>query len=443
MLVMQRTERIFIKPGHPNFDACRRFCGQARRLGNCAVYALRQRFFAKEPLFTRTELDQTMRTDHADVYRAMPSAASAQRQAQIISEQIKSWFKASASYRKNPEKFKARPNLPGYKKRYRTFVVGRNGYKIENHRLYITGGKEYGFQPLKIRCCETQAFNAKIAETVVGDVRIVPLGNSFVLELTFEQEGVQTENLKLDDSAACSIDLGIDNFATMISTKAEAPFLLVKGGKVKSINQWWNKQVAELKSLGKTGHIAAKSRRRYCQMEDFLHKASRLVIEYCLAYDVGTIIIGQNPLWKTECNMGKVNNQKFVSIPHSRFIDKVKYKAQAYGIKVIVREESYTSKASALDFDAIPNYGVNDSVKATFSGKRIQRGLYRTANGTEINADVNGALNIARKELGDEWLKSHLKANGGRMNRPVSVRDIGQTLKEGLRSLETASVRAR
>ena len=349
-----------------------------------------------------------------------------------------------ASYKQQPEKFQGKPNLPGYKKKYRIFIVNRNGYKIENHRLYLTGGKEYGFPLLKIRCCETQAFNAKIKETVVGDVRIVPLGNSFVLELTFEYDGTQTENLKPDASAACSIDLGLKNFATMISTKAEVPFLLVKGGKVKSINQWWNKQVAELKSHGKSGHIAAKSRRRYSRMEDYLHKTSRLVIEYCLAYDLGTIIIGYNPQWKTECNLGKVNNQKFVSIPHSRFIDKVKYKAQAYGIRVIVREESYTSKASALDFDAIANYGVDEqSVKGKFSGNREKRGLYRTADGTAINADINGALNIARKELGDEWLKKQLKANGGRMNRPVSVRNIGQTLKEGLRSLETESVRAR
>ena len=385
---MQRTERILIKPGHPNFGACHRLCGQARRLGNCAVYALRQRFFAKAPLLTRSELDKTVRSDNAEVYRSMPSAASAQRQTQIVSEQMKSWLKACASYRKNPEKFKAHPNLPGYKKRYRSFIVGRNGYKIENHRLYLTGG--------------TQAFNAKISETVVGDVRIVPLGNSFVLELTFECEDAQVEKLKLDDSAACSIDLGIDNFATMISTKAEAPFLLVKGGKVKSINQWWNKQVAELKSLGKFGHIAAKYRRRYSQMEDYLHKANRLVIECCLTYDIGTVIIGYNPQWKTECNMGKVNDQKFVAIPHARFIYKVKYKAQVYGIKVIVHEESYTSKASALDFDAVPDYRTDDeSVKGKFSGNRVKRGLYRTADGTEINADINGALNIARKELGD------------------------------------------
>ena len=348
-----------------------------------------------------------------------------------------------ASYKQQPEKFQGKPNLPGYKKKYRTFIINRNGYKIENHRLYLTGGKEYGFPPLKIRCCETQAFNAKIKETVVGDVRIMPLGNSFVLELTFEYDGAQTENLKPDASAACSIDWGLNNFATMISTKAEVPFLLVKGGKLKLINPWRNKQIAELKSLGKPGHIAAKSRRRYSRMEDYLHKASCLVIEYCLAYDLGTVIIGHNPQRKTECNLGKVNNQNFVFIPHARFINKVKYKAQSYGIKVIVREESYTFKASALDFDVVPNYGVDEQpVKGKFSGNREKHDLYCTANGTAISADINGALNIARKELGDKWLKKQLKANGGRMNRPVSVRDIGQTLKEGLRSLETASVRA-
>ena len=99
---------------------------------------------------------------------------------QIVSEQMKSWLMASAFYRKSPEKFKAHPNLPGYKKRHRSFVVGCNGYKIENHRLYLTGRKEVDFQPLKIRCSEAQAFNAKIKEIIVGDVRIVPLGNIFV-----------------------------------------------------------------------------------------------------------------------------------------------------------------------------------------------------------------------------------------------------------------------
>ena len=218
---MQRTERIFIQSGPPNFGACHKLCGQARRLGNCAVYALPHRFFAKELLIARSELDKTVRSDNGKVYRSIPSAASALRQTQIASERMKSWLLASVSYRKNPEKFKAHPNLTGYKKRYRSFVVGRNGYKIENRRLYLTGGKEVGFQSLKIRCCAAQAFNAKIKETIVGDVRIVPLGNSFVLELTFEYDGAQADNVKQDDSAACSIDVEIDNFATLISTKRD------------------------------------------------------------------------------------------------------------------------------------------------------------------------------------------------------------------------------
>ena len=109
---------------------------------------------------------------------------------------------------------------------------------------------------------------------------------------------------------------------------------------------------------------------------------------------------------------------------------------------MIVREESYTSKASALDFDEIPNYGKKEA-HYSFSGKRIKRGLYRTSNGSLLNADVNGALNIARKELGNEWLQNLLRVNGGCMSQPVSVRNLGLTLKEGLRPLETASVRVR
>ena len=439
---MQRTERILVKPNHSHYDACRRLCSQARRLGNCAVYALRQRFFSKEPLLSRSDLDKFVRENSANVYRAMPSAASAQRQTQIVSEQMKGWFAANKAYKQSPEKFQARPNLPGYKNRYRTFVVGRNGYKVFHNRLYLSGGKAFGFQPLDVRCCENQAFNAKTSETIVGDVRIVPMGNAFYIELTFEIKDAQTDSVLLDSSQACAIDLGIDNFATMISTQVEAPFLLVKGGKIKSINQLWNKQVAELKSKKKDGHIASKSRKRYCQLEDFLHKASRLVIDYCLAYNIGTIIIGHSKLWKTKTNIGKENNQKFVCIPHSRFIEKVQYKAKAYGINVIVREESYTSKASALDFDEIPDYGKKEA-HYSFSGKRIKRGLYRTSNGSLLNADVNGALNIARKELGNEWLQNLLRVNGGCMSQPVSVRNLGLILKEGLRPLETASVRVR
>ncbi|HHB1882567.1 TPA: RNA-guided endonuclease TnpB family protein, partial [Bacillus cereus] len=80
----------------------------------------------------------------------------------------------------------------------------------------------------------------------------------------------------------------------------------------------------------------------------------------------------------------------------------ITYKANAVGIQVVVTEESYTSKASFLDNDFIPTYGENDQ-NTTFSGKRIERGIYRSANKTLINADVNAAANILRKVIPNAW----------------------------------------
>ena len=133
-------------------------------------------------------------------------------------------------------------------------------------------------------------------------------------------------------------------------------------------------------------------------------------MNYCLAHDLGRIVIGHNKDWKQEANLGKRNNQTFVNIPHSVLIEQIRYKAESLGIEVVVREESYSSKASALDFDEIPTCG--DKKTVHFSGKRIHRGLYRCGTGRLINADIQAAMNIGRKELGNEWLKSYSKSMG-------------------------------
>lgn len=113
--------------------------------------------------------------------------------------------------------------------------------------------------------------------------------------------------------------------------------------------------------------------------------------------NVSKLIIGNNGGWKQGIKLGKRNNQNFVNIPYRKIIDQIIYKCQMKGIEVIVREESYTSKASFLDYDYIPTINEDDEVK-DFSGKRVKRGLYRTNKGKRINADVNGAYNIMAKE---------------------------------------------
>ena len=423
----QRVERILVGRAHPQWEACRRLCSLARRLGNCAVYLLRHRIFSHEAPLTRKELDTALRTHYSTDYRAMPSAASAQRQGQIIAQQFKSYAAASKEYRQHPEKFLGKPKLPGYARKYRTFYVARNGYQIVNHRLTITGGGDVGFAPLTIGCCANQPFNAPAGAAKVGDLRIVPKGCSFVIEITYEKE---KENLPiaLDVNYACLVDLGLDNTAALCATRPGVRSVLVKGGSLKSLNHFYNKDMADLRSRGKKGHFSAKSFKRKRRIHDQLHKMSRFMVNYCLVNDLGKIIIGKNKGWKQSINLGRINNQKFVQIPLDRLIAMITYKAEDYGITVILREESYTSKASALDFDSIPDFGVQQDQTVNFSGKRIRRGLYRTKNGLLVNADIQGSANIGRKELGNDWLRNLLQVDEGALvDAPVVMRRVQVT----------------
>ena len=452
--MIQRVERHVIRKSDPNWQACHKLCSLSRKLGNCAVYLLRHHHFEKQPVLTRKELDDALKLHYISDYRAMPSAASAQRQGQVIAKQFKAFVKVTAEYDKHPEKFRGKPKLSGYKRKYRTFYVGRNGYQIQNHQLIITGGEAIGFCPMTVLCCEHQVFSAKAHEAVVGDLRIVPMGNTFVVELTYRSEKEEKDLSKcvsLDSNEALFCDLGLDNFATFVSTKPGVRPFLIKGKVLKSINQNYNKQVAELRSKGHKTHIRTKGVKRYWRLHDLLHKASRMVINFCLAHDLGHIVIGVNKEWKQEVNIGKRNNQNFVMLPHGKFVEMIRYKAEDYGIDVTIREESYTSKASALDFDEIPSFDEKGSTpKPIFSGKRIKRGLYRSAKGLLINADINAATNIGRKELGDEWLKQLLELDGGVLvDTPAVVRnlhagaDSRQWLELGIRSQETVHVTAR
>lgn len=443
--MVQRVEQTRIDRSHPNWKACHLLCSRARKLGNGATYILRHRVFDKLPPLSRKELDNELKEKYPNNYRIMPSAASAQRQGQIIAKEFKSYAKARGEYKKHPEKFEGEPNLPGYKDKYRTFCVGRNGYKIQNNLLMITGGEQIGFHPLPVRCCENQPFNARAEETVCGDLRIVPKGNCFMMEVTYTK---QKKFVKLDYKQAACLDIGVNNFVTIITTKPGIKPALIKGGVLKSINQRYNKQAAKLRAKEQYAHIRVKGDRRSRQINDMMHKISRSVVNFCVDNQLGTIVIGYNKSWKQEANLGRRNNQNFVMLPHSRFIDMITYKAEEQGIRVIAREESYTSKASSLDFDPIPTYG-DKSEKQNFSGRRIKRGLYQAKDGRLLNADVNGAINIGRKEFGDEWFRQLLELDGGVVDTPAVVRDLHQCfdlgilLKTGVRPRETSHVSAR
>ena len=265
---------------------------------------------------------------------------------------------------------------------------GRNLLTFTNQAISV---KELKQGYLKLSGCEGKI---PIIYKNINQVRVVPKNNYFVIEVIYNQE----IKPKKQSNNFVGIDLGLNNLATIGGNNTKP--MIVNGRPLKSINQYYNKQLSILKSRQDTCKnknvnslkIKQLTNKRNNKIKDYLHKSSRMLVNQLVSNNVSVIVIGHNKEWKQDINIGKVNNQKFVQIPYNQFIDMITYKSELEGIKVIQREESYTSKCSFLDNESICKH-------ETYQGNRIKRGLFRTSTGRLINADLNDALNILKKEI--------------------------------------------
>ena len=203
--------------------------------------------------------------------------------------------------------------------------------------------------------------------------------------------------LKEDNKRYAAIDLGLNNLAT-VGSNVVKPFI-INGKPLKSINQYWNKEKARLQSHLKGNKKTSKriesiTNKRNNKVKDYLHKSSRKIVNFLVSNNISTLIIGYNEEWKQNINLGRTNNQTFVNIPFYTFIQQLEYKCKLEGINFLITEESYTSKCSFLDNESVEKH-------ESYLGKRIKRGLLRSAEGKLINADLNGSLNILKKVVGE------------------------------------------
>jgi putative transposase len=325
----------------------------------------------------------------------------AQQTLRLLDKNWKSFFESIKDWKVNPSKYKGMPKLPNYKAK-----SGRFNAVLTNQNCKLKD--EYIKFP--------QLFNGLKLKTGVKEglqqIRINPCGQLYMLEVVYKVDRTDIKEIDQQSSKRIvSIDLGLSNFAT-ITNNIGLQAVVIKGEGVKTINHYYNKQLAEIKSelkksnnLDWSNGLDRMTIKRNNQIEDFMHKASRWVINYCSENNIDTIVIGKNEGWKQEVNLGKRNNQNFASIPYNSFISKLEYKCQDVCIKSIVNEESYTSKASFLDDDVIPVHKIDNKNQYTFSGRRIKRGLYQSREGILINADVNGSYNIGRKVFPMQYAK--------------------------------------
>jgi putative transposase len=385
---MQLTERHIIKSTQHRFAEIDELAFKSKNLYNAANYVIRQSFVYGWGYINYNEMSRLMKSHEA--YKALPAKVS-QQILMILDKNWKSFFEAVKAYKTDSSKFTGRPKLPKYKDK----VKGRN---ILVYTIQAISSKQLKKGIIKLSATEI-LIKTKVNPDHICQVRLVPKCDSYVIEVIYDK----SESTVSDDKFVASIDLGLDNLVALTSNQPGFTPLLINGRPLKSINQFYNKRKArlqaQLKGSSKSSpRLQRLTRCRNQKIDNYLHHTSRLIVDILIAKQIGTLVIGKNAQWKTEIDLGKPTNQNFVSIPHARLIEMLEYKARLVGIKVIVPEESYTSRANFLGLDPIPVYGKIDK-DILFSGKRIKRGLYKTSIGQLINSDVNASYNILRKAI--------------------------------------------
>ncbi len=381
---MQLVEQHVIPQTDQRFATIDRAAFAAKNLYNAALYLVRQSFIFKKVYLNYYDVNARMK-DTAE-YQALPRKVS-QQVLKLLHHNWQGFFGAMKAYQADPSKFLGRPKLPKYldKQNGRFILV----YTLQ--AISVPALKRGMIVPSGL------AIEVQTRQTDIAQVRIVPRGSFYVVEVVYEKD---VERAAVDPQLQAAIDIGLNNLAAITSDKMGFVPVLVNGRPLKHINQFYNKHIAHLQAkLGRAGRTALMKRlteRRNRQIAHYLHTHSRRIIEMLVAEGIGTLVIGKNPEWKQAIELGKRTNQSFVQIPHARFIEMLTYKAELVGIRVVLVNESHTSKCSFLDGEPICHH-------ERYLGKRTTRGLFRASNGRRINADVNGSLNILRKAIPDSF----------------------------------------
>ena len=372
----------------------RELCRASKNLMNEAIYINRQYFFTERKYLGYEKTYAILKT--SENYRILNSNM-AQQSMKVVDGMFASFIALLRLVKKKQYDSRA-VKIPYYlpKDGYAPLVIQQ--FTIRNQFFTLPYSKQFGAEHSKITIKVPPILEGK----KVKFIKIYPLNDAKFFEIQYTYEAIE-EQRELDKQKALAIDFGVNNLMTCATS--EGSTFIIDGRKLKAINQWYNKENARLASIkdkqkyGKKPTFRQKqlARKRKLRVNDYISKACRKVIDYCLLHNIGVLVCGYGVTFQRDSRIGKVNNQNFVNIPFGEIRQKFEYLCQLFGIEYHEQEESYTSKASFFDKDEMPIYNADNPQKYEFSGKRIHRGLYQTSTGFKFNADINGALNILRK----------------------------------------------
>jgi len=424
------TQKIQIrKLSKQDYLLLKQTCKDSKNFYNSVLYEVRQHFFNNGEflgMYARHAL-----VKHLPITQRMKSDVAAHIQLRI-DWAFRSFFELKKKQKSGDYHCKVRP--PHYlpKNGYYHIYLSPKSFNFTDTHFYFHPSKQVCRENnLKVTYRINIPFKRQLIEGKIKQASIIQHNNAqhFELAITYEYDESKT-NLNLNKDNLLSIDCGLDNFATCLDCQSGRSFIL-DGRELKSLNRWWNKEVAKLKavytkhknSLKKKGVELPKSskqlnrlgRWRKNQINNYLNQMVAYIIKYCTGYDIGTIVIGDWSEIKQNIKLGKRTNQNFIQIPFSNFKQKLKSKCEMYGLKLIFQDESYTSKCSFLDQEPVTKH-------EQYQGKRIKRGLFKTSKDIYINADVNGSANIAVKSNLRSQIYDLTRQSSGFTSNPKRIR---------------------
>ena len=399
-----------------DYITIKELCHAAKNLANEAIYNVRQYYFA-EGEFLKYEKNYALLKNSPN-YKTLNS-----NMAQQILKEVDCSFKSFFGLLKLVKQGKyafTDCKLPHYlsKDGYTTLIIGF--VRLNGNKLILPFSNSFKKTHKSVEI----TIPPILLDKTIKEIRIIPKANArfFEIQYIYKAECIQRN---LNTNNALALDLGVNNLITAVSNSGKS--FIIDGKKLKSINQWFNKENARLQSVKDKQHLGKKptnkqkaaARNRNNRVNDYMNKAARMVIDYCINNDIGTLVVGYNETFQRGSHIGKQNNQNFVNIPYGQLRNKLEYLCELNGIVFVKQEESYTSKSSFWDRDDIPVYNADNPKEYSFSGRRTHRGLYKTASGKTFNADVNGALNIMRKS---RVVDMNILYSRGDVDTPIRIR---------------------
>ncbi|ADI74074.1 transposase, IS605 OrfB family [Methanohalobium evestigatum Z-7303] len=407
---MYLTQKNHLRADKQTYETLKRLTKLSKNLYNFTLYNIRQYFFNYGKYLNKNTAYHTVKEN--ENYRLMPSQV-AQNTVETVDGGMKSFFKLLDKKRKG--EYEKPVSLPKYLAKDGNFICTfkKDQLKVIDDKIRLSLGPEYG------RTYGTRYLYFKIPDNILGQyinqVRIVPKykGRWFEIDFVYHEDG---EIAELDYNSHLSIDLGVDNFATCVTTSGTA--FILDGRGIKSYNRWWNKEKSRLQSVYDKQDVDNGikmdrfSNKRFWKINDFMNQCVNHIVKHCLENRIGNVVIGELKEIKQEQNIGKENTQNFQTIPFARFKYKLASKCKYHGIKYQEVDEAYTSKVDALALELIKKH-------KKYLGKRPKRGIFQSSTGRLINADINGALNILRKVIGDSLAGI---TDSGDVNSPGRIR---------------------